>query len=567
MPSPITTLDDLRVHLQWAIELEHSTLPPYLCALYSIKPGHNRVAVDAIASVLIEEMLHMTLAANVLNAVGGAPSIDRPDFIPRYPMVLPHSGQSYRVPLAPFAPATIETFMRIEKPEEKEAVAQTDQFDTIGQFYLAIEDGLTALCAALGESHVFCGDPARQITPEMLAYGGSGRILPVYDLASALAAIDEIEEQGEGLTPAQVWDGDRDMFHPERDEVAHYFRYEEIVRGRSYQHGDTPKSGPTGASFAVDWSAVYPMRDNPRTADYPEGSLVRAKMHAFNLLYSDLLRALHRAFNGAPDRLFATVAGMLELKDRARELMQMPSGDGATTAGPSFEYVARAAETSADSTGFRITVRANGPYVVEGGVPLTRKQIVYSEWGEPLTWRKGQAIPQDEPYRLCRCGQSARKPFCDGSHARAGFDGTETAPTAPSAERRERIAGTRVTLTDDPVLCSDAGFCGNRVEKIWAMIERTEDSQVRFQLMQMAERCPSGRLGYELEDGPVEPDLPRGIAVTKDGPYWVTGGIPITLSDGRTLEVRNRVTLCRCGRSAIKPLCDGAHTAAKFTEG
>ncbi len=74
----IRTIESLRQHLQWAIEIEHSTLPPYLCALYSIKDGHNREAVEVIHSVFLEEMLHMTLAANLLNAVGGSPRIDVP---------------------------------------------------------------------------------------------------------------------------------------------------------------------------------------------------------------------------------------------------------------------------------------------------------------------------------------------------------------------------------------------------------------------------------------------------------------------------------------------------------
>ena len=91
---PVTTLEELREHLQWALELEHATLPPYLCALYSIKPGTNQAAVGVITSVFIEEMLHMTLVANVLNAVGGTPVLDKPDFIPRYPTFLPHSANA-----------------------------------------------------------------------------------------------------------------------------------------------------------------------------------------------------------------------------------------------------------------------------------------------------------------------------------------------------------------------------------------------------------------------------------------------------------------------------------------
>lgn len=569
MPSTISTLDDLRAHLQWAIELEHATLPPYLCALYSIEPGHNREAVEALTSVFIEEMLHMTLAANVLNAIGGAPVLDTPGFIARYPAYLPHSADAFLVPLSRFSKTAVETFMKIENPEALDATPEADRYHTIGQFYLAIEQGLRALCTTLGEGAVFTGDPARQITPAVLDYTGSGKVIPVYDLTSALAAIDEIEEQGEGLTPREVWDGDRDMFHPELEEVAHYFRFQELRLGQLYQRGDTPATGPRGPRFTVDWDAVHPMRDNPRTDDYPAGSPVREAMQAFNLRYSDVLRLLQRAFNGEPAQMFAAVAAMPDLRARAQALMQMPSGDGVTTAGPSFEYVpaAEAREAAGEPPAFRISVEANGPYVVEGGVPLTRKSIVYSEFHEPMSWRKDASLPVRARYRLCRCGQSARKPYCDGTHTGIRFDGTETAPIEPSDTRRERLEADRITVTDDVVLCTHAGFCGNRVEKVWKMLERAGDSRTRFEIIQRVERCPSGRLAYELGNGPIEPDLPAAIAVTRDGPYWVTGGIPVTLSDGRMLETRNRVELCRCGRSSTKPLCDGSHVLDEFKDG
>ena len=337
----IATLDDLREHLQWAIELEHCTLPPYLCAIYSIPPGRNQEAAELIQSVFVEEMLHMVLAANLLNAIGGTPVLDKPDFIPRYPGYLPHSANAFLVPLARLSPATIETFMRIERPEAPDTPPEDDRYDTIGQFYQAIEASITALCSALGETQVFTGDPVRQFTPENFMYGGSGRIIPVYDLTSALQAIDEIEEQGEGLKHAEVWDGPRDMFHPEHEAVAHYFRYNEILTGRSYRRGDTPQSGPSGEPFVVDWDTVYPMRDNPRSADYPGGSPVRLKMTEFNTAYSDLLRGLPRACNGEPSRLSELVDVMFLVKQLAQELMQLPSGDGITTAGPPFEYVPR----------------------------------------------------------------------------------------------------------------------------------------------------------------------------------------------------------------------------------
>jgi CDGSH-type Zn-finger protein len=567
LAATISTIDDLRTHLQWAIALEHATIPPYLCALYSFRPGRNQVATEAIASVFLEEMLHMTLAANVLNAVGGAPVLDAPDFMPRYPAYLPHSADAFLVPLARFSRATIETFMKIEKPEMENAPAETDRFHTIGQFYRAIEDALPRLCHELGEKTVFSGDPARQVTPAHLPYRGSGRIIAVYDLQSALAAIDEIEEQGEGLKHDEVWDGDRDMFHPERDEVAHYFRYHELIVGRAYRRGDTPSSGPTGAAFETDWDAVYPMRENPRAEDFAEDSPVRAKMHAFNVVYSDVLRALHHAFNGHPADIFASISGMMDLKTLAVELMQMPTGDGATSAGPSFEYVPRAAASAAHPETMIITVRKDGPYVVEGGVPLSRKSIVYSEWHEPMTWRKDEDFQRRPSYRLCRCGRSAHKPFCDNTHARAAFDGTEDPPAGTSAERREVAVTEHITVSDDRVLCTRAGFCGNRVTNVWKQLEDVDDSRVRFDMIQRIERCPSGRLAYEVANVSVEPDLPKAIAVTKDGPYAVTGGITVTLSDGRVLETRNRVMLCRCGESSSKPLCDGTHFAIKFREG
>lgn len=562
----LTTLDDLREHLQWAIELEHSTLPPYLCALYSIKPGANRPAVDVITSVFIEEMLHMTLAANVLNAVGGKPRLDHAGFIPRYPTYLPHSANAFQVSLEPFSPAALETFMKIERPEESGAPSEDEGYDTIGQFYQAIEEGLKRLCDELGEAQVFTGDPARQILPDSFRYSGSGRVIPVYDLASAMAAIDEIEEQGEGLKHAEVWDGDRDMFHPERDEVAHYFRFMEIARGRSFRRGDTPESGPSGESFGVDWSAVYPMRSNPRTEGFRGGSAIVAAMGEFNLAYSDLLRDLHRAFNGERDRLGRTIPAMMQLKTMAQRLVQMEAGDG-TNAGPSFEYMPPVTAMQGANAAFKITVQENGPYVVSGGVPINRKSIIRSGQHEPLTWRKDTTLEGDATYRLCRCGQSSQKPFCDNTHARIGFDGTENAPTAPSATRARRFSGSGMTMTDDSIFCMHAGFCTTKVDKVWDMVKRTDETSVRFALMQMIERCPSGKLGYEVDGVPVEPDLPQAVSATTDGPLWVTGGIPVTMSNGQTLEVRNRVTLCRCGKSKIKPLCDGSHADAGFKDG
>ncbi len=114
--APITTLESLREHLQWAIELEHATLPPYLCALYSLDPQRNPDAVQAVSGVFVEEMLHLALAANLLNAVGGQPVLDAPHMLPVHPRALPHGDHSMQLALLPFGPDALEVFLRLEQP-------------------------------------------------------------------------------------------------------------------------------------------------------------------------------------------------------------------------------------------------------------------------------------------------------------------------------------------------------------------------------------------------------------------------------------------------------------------
>src|SRR4051812_24272879 len=144
----IATLESLRDHLQWAIELEHFTIPPYLCALYSLDPDRNADAAEVIVSVVIEEMLHLTLAANLLNAVDGSPRIDTPRLLRPYPRPLPHSEVSFEVPRARFTPESLEVFLKIERPAPPAALPEGDQYESIGQFYDAIRRGLRDLCEA-----------------------------------------------------------------------------------------------------------------------------------------------------------------------------------------------------------------------------------------------------------------------------------------------------------------------------------------------------------------------------------------------------------------------------------
>jgi CDGSH-type Zn-finger protein len=178
---------------------------------------------------------------------------------------------------------------------------------------------------------------------------------------------------------------------------------------------------------------------------------------------------------------------------------------------------------------------------------------------------KGQDIPVEGEYELCRCGHSANKPFCDKSHRVHEFDSSLPADREPTAGRREEFVGSGVRMTDDTSLCADTGFCGTRLTTVWKMIKKTEDPEVRERLLRMVANCPSGRLEAYLEDGEkFEPHFLPSIAVVPDGPLWVRGGILVEGPDGFVYEVRNRVTLCRCGQSKNKPFCDGTHSQIDF---
>jgi CDGSH-type Zn-finger protein len=220
-------------------------------------------------------------------------------------------------------------------------------------------------------------------------------------------------------------------------------------------------------------------------------------------------------------------------------------------------------EPTADVSGPTITAAPNGPLLVSGSLPLYRRRAVESEHGEPLAWETTEQVQTRDRYALCRCGQSEKKPFCDGTHARVGFTADDRADGTYD-ERSKVLGGTGITVRDDRSICVHAGFCGTRVANVWGQVPETAESTVRAQVIAMVEKCPSGALTFRFDGEDVEPLLAQAVAVTDDGPLWVTGGIPVTRSDGSVLETRNRVTLCRCGASGNKPLCDGSHKKAGF---
>lgn len=216
----------------------------------------------------------------------------------------------------------------------------------------------------------------------------------------------------------------------------------------------------------------------------------------------------------------------------------------------------------------RIKVVENGPYRASGA-RLVRMRPVYNEHGDGVRWERGHVIEADESVELCRCGQSQNQPFCDGREADVPFDGTETADRRLSADRRRNCAEEGpVQLTDDRSLCAHAAFCQNTPTNVWQMARGEQDPETQELVISMVRRCPSGRLQYYVmpDVAPEEEDLDQEIGVVENGPFWVRGGIQIEGADGFEYEVRNRMTLCRCGQSENKPFCDGSHWDVGFTD-
>jgi CDGSH-type Zn-finger protein len=216
-----------------------------------------------------------------------------------------------------------------------------------------------------------------------------------------------------------------------------------------------------------------------------------------------------------------------------------------------------------------IEVTENGPYHVTGGVPLVRARKIPGEKKGSFTgYEVYETIPTTDEYWLCRCGQSTGKPFCTGMHEKVNFDGTETAATSSYAERAEVLGGTKVTVKDDRGICSHAAFCSNAITNAWKGAPKMdEDPAIAEAVIGMVRNCPSGALTLERDGQPDEEALSPEIRVLENGQYIVRGAIPITRSDGQPIEVRNRMSLCRCGGSGNKPLCDGTHNENGFTDG
>lgn len=321
---------DLYRYLQNAIELEHATIPPYLTAMFSLKPGTNEEISRLIRSIVIEEMLHMTIAANILIAIGGHPQINNPAFVPKYPGTLPMNiGDGLVVPIQKFTKYLVKTvFMVIEEPKDPipvqtklAAPQEQEEYGTIGEFYTAIQEKIREL----GDG-IFVVGPEKQV----LTWFSPQRLFPITNVDTAVGAIELIKIEGEG-TSASPFESP--------GEPAHYYRFGEIYYGRKLiETKDGFAYG--GEEIPFDESGVYPMIDNPKPEDYRPESEAQRLSQIFTFDYSSLLNALHTCFNGCPGNIDTAMGLMYQLRLDAQNLMMTQlNPDKPETGGPVFRYV------------------------------------------------------------------------------------------------------------------------------------------------------------------------------------------------------------------------------------
>lgn len=243
--------EELKSNLQTAIEVEHSTIPLYLYALFSIKPGANAQAYNLVRSILIEEMVHMTLVCNMLNAVGGVPNLVHDKFIPIYPG--PMAGGLHPELTLRLGPLTKDilrnVFMVLEEPRRAPIDNDPEIHNkTIGMFYHKLKRTFKRLVKEMGAENVFVGDPSRQVDGTYFPPDTASKVIRVTDLESAESAIDLIVKEGEGSGQLNPNDGE--------GELAHFYKFAEIYYGQKLVRNKVTKEWSYSGKESIPFMKV-----------------------------------------------------------------------------------------------------------------------------------------------------------------------------------------------------------------------------------------------------------------------------------------------------------------------
>jgi CDGSH-type Zn-finger protein/uncharacterized Fe-S cluster protein YjdI len=568
----IRSREQLFYTLTEAAEIEHNLMCCYLYAAFSLKDAatDGLSAEDdamisrwrqAIIGVAVEEMTHLALVSNLLTAVGCAPHFSRPNF----PISPGYHPAGVQVRLAPFSRETLQHFVYLERPDDSAEVdgdgfaspvayqrglgrysvvmPSAQDYETVGDLYRAIADGIRHLADKYGDAGLFVGDPSSQVGPEVAALPG---LIAVTGLATALRAIDTIVEQGEGAS--------RDH------ETGHYRRF--IAIRDEYD---------AARAARADFRPTRPAAHNPvmrRPIDphdrvHIEAPAAAAALDLGNAVYGQMLRMLQQGFGrpGSSDEkrpfLEAAIDLMFALVPIAEHLTTLPArpDDGSCTAGLSF-------------TGLRpVVALPYGPgekrLLAERFAELSRE----AEFLRPTAPRMAQAADS-----LARTAASFAKSVGLTDTAATEQPASVTpAPAAtppnpaPPAETVETAEGRDLVLLFEARRCIHSRFCVTGAPKTFlANVQGPwlhPDETPVDRLVEIAHACPSGAIKYRRRDGkPEEAPPPVNLAgIRENGPYAIRAEI---LIDDQPAGYR--LTLCRCGASQSKPFCDGSHARIGF---
>ena len=341
---PIDSIDDLRAHVALATRVELSTIPPYLYSMYSIRDQTSAPA-RIMASIVVEEMLHVCLTTNLLLALGGEPDFSR-ESIPAYPGILTHHKPDLPLELKGFSVELVQDmFMKLERPQHRHAPPEDDDYETLGQFYAAL---IAALDSVGRATDLFASPQRERQLADPSFYGAvdfdaddSGGLMMVDSHDSALAALEVVIHQGEGVGHHR-W-ADRGHY-----ELTHFYKLEQLASG-------VIEIGPT-----------WPVLDNPCTADLPED--VRGVSDLFNALFRLTILTMAGLFSGDSEqgpqigRLYTLMKGCLA--PTAQYLVSMPVG-GDRTAGPTFEYYGFGDDPRAEAAELAASVALSHPALAD----------------------------------------------------------------------------------------------------------------------------------------------------------------------------------------------------------
>ncbi len=566
----IETREELIYLLAEASAIEHNLMCCYLYAAWSLKRGERdgltaeqAAAVkrwrSAITSVAVEEMTHLTLASNLMVAIGAGPHLSRPNF----PVPPGYHPSGVIVELASFSRAVLDHFIFLERPEGKELrdssefvhpadyhrtmpkgrlMPSAQDYGTVGHLYRGIRHGIDVLAHHIGEAALFCGDPASQIGPGDTSLPG---LSVVTDLKSAEEAIETIIEQGEGA--------------PDHSEDSHYNRF---LRVRE-EYDSFLAADP-------DFAPAFPVAHNP-TMRPPLDQQNRVHVNSreaapildlANSLYGHMLRCLVQAFGrGAGEaedkRFFVNMAiDLMELLPPVGSyLASLPANPDrpGVNAGVTFSTLRDTARLPHGTSEKRMMAERVAEIAKHARhlFPAGHEFAAIADRLDKLVQRFGVAdlkttIGGDRPLLPPAPAKADDQPAGDG--------GCEIA------------SGHDLTISFDGVRCIHSRFCVLGAPSVFkANTPGTwifPDTMGTEALVRVAENCPSGAITYERKDGGAPEAAPpvNLIRLRENGPYAFHG--PLTI-DG--VSVGYRATLCRCGASKNKPFCDGAHKTLPFT--